>query len=99
MAITLEILEKFQKSLQENERRISDLEERVSRLQFLRKNKKRMPSLGEIARKREEVQQAEEVGDHEESYYLAAKAWLRHYTEGREIAYDMYEDAWLESCT
>jgi hypothetical protein len=94
MAITLEILEKFQKSLQDNERRISDLEERVSRLQFLRKKKKKMPSLAEIARKRAAVKEAEDVGDQNEIYYLATKAWLENYCDGQESAYAAEEAVW-----
>lgn len=94
MAITLEILEKFQKSLQDNQRRISDLEERVSRLQSLRKKKKRMPSLEEIARKRAAVKEAEDVGDQNEIYYLATKAWLHNYCGGQECAYEAEEAVW-----
>mgnify|MGYP001297701583 CR=1 FL=1 len=94
MAITLEILERFQKSLQENERRISQLEDRVTRLQILRKKKKKMPSLGEIARKRAAVQEAEVVGDQNEIYCLATKAWLSAYHQGQEAAYAAEEAVW-----
>ena len=53
-----------------------------------------LPTLGEIFRKIEDVSEAEAVGDHDERYYHAAKAWLSHCHEGREAANFAYEYAW-----
>ena len=66
--------------------------------EFIRPPKKPidLPTLGEISRKREEVANAKAVGDCDEAYYWAARAWLRHCHKGREAANSAYEDAWDE---
>ena len=95
--------------IQQSEARISQLENRVAQLEILllgstaaasskspptTPRPSDIPTRAEIARKREEVEVAERVGDHDEKYYYAAKAWLRHWKEGRDAANAAYEDAW-----
>lgn len=95
--------------IQQSEARISQLENRVNQLEILllgsttassskspptTPRPSDIPTSAEISRKRGEVEEAKRVGDHDEKYYYAAQAWLRHWQEGRDAANAAYEDAW-----
>lgn len=85
-------MDELRKKIEDNDKRISKLEKRVSVLQAKLKSKR--PNISEVARKRAALKQAKKVGDTDEKYYLATKAWLDNYENGREAAYDAYEQIW-----